>query len=136
MLQLHLFKEMVFICFGLGWSLVGARGDHSLVAVVPLVMEHGLRWLRCVGSVTVASGLCSAGSVVVARGLSHPRSLWGSSRTRDGTPEMEPLSPPLAGGFLTTEQPGKPCTETGRNGFVQEKRNHYPYSTITSMLKK
>ena len=77
-------------------------------------------WLM--GSVVVAHGLQSAGSVVVARGLSscgsqaleHRLSSCGaraqllrSMRDLPG-PGHEPVSPALAGRFLTTAPPGKP----------------------------
>ena len=59
----------------------------------------GLQQFWCVGSVVVARGLQSAGSVVVAHGLSSMWDLPGA--------ETEPVSPALAGGFLTTAPPGK-----------------------------
>ena len=55
------------------------------------------------GSVVVARGLYSAGSVVVVHGLSC--SAWDLPG-----PGLEPVSPALAGGFLTTAPPGKPRT--------------------------
>ena len=53
-------------------------------------------------SVVAAPELKSTDSVVVAHGLSCS-GLWGLPR-----PEMEPMSLALAGGFFTSEPPGKP----------------------------
>ena len=69
-------------------SLVVASGVHSvavvlgfLIVVASLVGEHRLQ--RHMGSVAVASGLYSTGSVVVA-GLVAPQHA-GTSQTRDGS---------------------------------------------------
>ena len=52
------------------------------------------------------SRLQSTGSVVVAQGLTQPlHGMWDPPGI--GT-RIEPMSPALAGGFLTTEPPGKP----------------------------
>ena len=51
-------------------------------------------------------------------------------------PGIEPAAPSPAGGFLTTDPSGKRCTETGRSESAQEKRNCYPYSMTTTVLKK
>ena len=53
-------------------------------------------------SVVATFGLQSTGSAVVAHGLVALRYM-GSSGIRDGA-----MSPALAGGFFTTEPPGKP----------------------------
>jgi len=50
------------------------------------------------GSGVAAPGLQSTGSGAVVHGLSYP----GSG--------IKPTSPALAGGFLSTEPPGKPVT--------------------------
>ena len=55
------------------------------------------------GSAVVACGLQSAGSVVVVHGLS-----CSPARGIFPDPGLERVSPALAGGFLTTEPPGKP----------------------------
>ena len=71
-----------------GLSLVAASGGYSSLRWA----GFSLRWLlllwstgcRPVGSVAVACGLYSAGSVVVEHGLVTPQHV-GSSRTRDQT---------------------------------------------------
>ena len=66
----------------------------------------GARALGAQASVVVARGLQSAGSVVVAHGLScSTAGMWDLPG-----PGFEPVSPALAGGFLTTAPPGKPRT--------------------------
>ena len=97
-----------------GLSLVVASGGYSSVWCAGL----SLRWLLLLrstrsrhagfsscsaGSVVVARGLQSAGSVVVAHGLSCSSGMWDLPG-----PGLEPVSPALAGGFLTTAPSGKP----------------------------
>ena len=77
-----------------------------------LVAESGgcpcLRWGLCsgaqalgpMGSVAVAPGLKSTGSVLVGCGLS-PSGMWDLQG-------FEPMSPALAGEFFTPESSGKP----------------------------
>ena len=62
-------------------------------------------------SVVVACGLSSCGSGALERRLSSCgtraqllRGMWDLPR-----PGLEPVSPALAGRFLTTAPPGKPC---------------------------
>ena len=55
------------------------------------------------GSVAVPHGLQSAGSVVVAHGLSCSHGMWDLPGLG-----LEPVFPALAGGFLTTAPPRKP----------------------------
>ena len=78
-----------------------------LIAVASLVVEHRLQVCRLqqlwhTGSGAVACRLQSAGSVVVVHGLSCST----ACRILPG-PGLKPLSPALAGGFLTTVPPGK-----------------------------
>ena len=54
------------------------------------------------GSVVRVPGLSSTGSVVVVQALPH--SMWDLPGSG-----IQPMSPALAGGFFTTESPGKPC---------------------------
>ena len=73
-----------------------------LIAVASLVAEHGLQshglqQLWHVGSAVVAHGLQSAASVVVVHRLSCSAACG----------KLEPVSPALAGGFLTTAPRGK-----------------------------
>ena len=91
-----------------GWGLLFVAVCGLLIAVASLVAEHGSRhadFSSCGtwASVAVAHGLQSAGSVVVAHRL-------GCSAARGIFPDigLEPASPALAGGFLTTAPPGKP----------------------------
>ena len=64
-------------------------------------LEHSfqLQELLHVGSVVAVPGLYSTGSIVVVHGLSCFKGCG-----------IEPVSPALAGRFLTTEPPGKPMT--------------------------
>ena len=103
----------IFVCIGssllhagfLQLQRVGATlrcGAGVLIVVASLVAEHGLQ----------ACGLSSCGSRSLERRLSSCgaqsqllRSMWDLPGSG-----LEPVSPALAGGFLTTEPPGKPCT--------------------------
>ena len=91
----------LFIYLWLHWVFVAARGLFSscgergllfvavrglLIAVASLVAEHGLQ------------GFSSCGWRAQL-----PRGTWDLSG-----PGLEPVSPALAGGFLTTAPPGKP----------------------------
>ena len=71
------------------------------------IFHFGARALLCgVGFSLVACGLCSlrrSGSVVATRGLSCPMACGILVRQ----PGLEPASPTLEGGFLTTGPPGK-----------------------------
>ena len=121
------FKNFIYLCIYVcmywlrrvflaarGLSLVVASGGYSSVWCAGL----SLRWLLLLrstrsrhagfsscsaGSVVVARGLQSAGSVVVAHGLSCSSGMWDLPG-----PGLEPVSPALAGGFLTTAPSGKP----------------------------
>ena len=104
-----LFKNNVFvylfIYFWLRWVFVAVR-RLSLVAVSggcsPLWCPgFSLRWLLLLWS----TGSRCAGSVVVAHRLSCSMGLWDLPG-----PGLQPFSPALAGGFLTTASPGKSPT--------------------------
>ena len=84
----------VFVCVR-GLSLVAASGGHSSSQCAGLSLSRPLL-LRSTGS-------RRAGSVVVAHGPSRS----AACGTFPG-PGLEPVSPALAGGFLTTAPPGKP----------------------------
>ena len=78
-----------------------------LTAVVSLVVEHRLqvhrlRQVWCVGSVVVVPGLKSISSLVVAHRLIC------SAACGIFPDQGSNLCPALAGGFFTTEPPGKP----------------------------
>ena len=91
-------KIFTFGCAGC--SLVAVLGFLSLQR--PGCRSHGLLELRPVGSVVVALGLPSTGSVVVARRLSC------SVGCGILLCQAEPVSPASADGFFTTELPGTP----------------------------
>ena len=96
--------------FLLHWVFVAACG------LFLVVVSGGYSSLRCAGFslkwflLLQSTGSRHAGSVVVAHGLSSCGSwalllhgMWDLPR-----PGLEPMSPALAGGFLTTAPPGKP----------------------------
>ena len=116
----YFYKFILFIYFWLHWVCVAAHG-LSLVAA-----SRGCSSLRCVGF-SLRCPRCGArtlgarASIVVARGLSSCGS-WALERRLSscGTqaqllcgmwdlpgPGFEPMSPALAGRFLTTAPPGK-----------------------------
>ena len=84
--------------FWLHWAFMAARG-LSLVAAsggCPLVVVPGL--LTAVTSLVVGHRLQGAQALVVAvHTYSLPQGKWNFPRS-----EIEPMSPALAGGFLTT----------------------------------
>ena len=87
-----------------GFSLLGGNGGYSLVAVcrlliavASLVEEGGLQGMQA--SVAVARGFNSCGSRALKQG-----SFCGDL----SRPGIKVVSPTLAGGFFTTELPGKP----------------------------
>ena len=99
------FNEFIYLFilnFWLRWVFVAARG-LSLGAV-----SGGYSSLRCTGFslqwllLLQSTGSSCAGSVVVMHGLNLLRSMWDLP-----PPGLEPVSPALAGGFLTTAPPGK-----------------------------
>ena len=92
-------------------SLDASSGGYSLLVcrllIVAAYFLHRLQdtWasvFAACDSVVATFGLQSTGSAVVAHGLAALRHM-GSSGIRDGA-----MSPALAGGFFTTEPPGKP----------------------------
>ena len=103
---------------------------------------HGLQYLQHAGSAVVACGPQSArASAVVAHGLSS-RGLRALERRLSSYgawaqllrgmwdppgPGIEPVSPALAGGFLTTAPPGKSSMESD---FLKHKSYH-----ITLLIK-
>ena len=87
------------------------------VSLVANIEVHGLLIAVALGtwaSVVAARGLRSCGaqpSVVAVHRLSGPWAYWPRGRWGLPGPGLEPWSPALAGGFLTTAPPGKPLTE-------------------------
>ena len=107
----NFFKKiyLFIIYFWLCWVFTAAR-QLSLV-----VASEGYSSLQCAASHCGGFSCCGAralgarASVVVARGLSSCgarasllRSMWNLPRAG-----LKPMSPSLAGGFLTTAPPGK-----------------------------
>ena len=111
----------IILFFWLRWVFIAARG-LSLVASSGGYSSlrctgFSLRWLlllrstgsRRAGSVVVAHGVSSCGSCAVEHRLS---SCGARAQSLHGIwdlpgPGLEPMSPALAGGFLTTAPPGK-----------------------------
>ena len=98
----------LFIYFWLRWVFVAVRG-LSLVAASGGFSCCGARALGAWASVVVARGLSSCDSQALERRLSSCgtraqllRGMWDPPR-----PGIEPASPALAGGFLTTVPPVK-----------------------------
>ena len=112
----------LFIYFWLHWVFIAARG-LSLVAASGATLRCSAWASHCGGfsccrawalgswtSVAVACGLSSCGSWALERRLS---SCGAQAQLVCGMcdlprPGLEPVSPALAGGFLTTAPPGKP----------------------------
>ena len=81
-------------------GLLFAAVCRSLIAVASCC---GAQALDAQASVVATRGLQSMGSIAVAHGL---HSMWNLP-----WPGIKPMSPALAGRFLTTGPPGKPNTE-------------------------
>ena len=105
----------LFIYVWLSWVFIAARG-HSLVAAsggysLSWCAGFSLRWLLLLWSTgSRRTGFSSCGSRVLERRLSSCGAwaqllycMWDLPR-----PGIEPVSPALAGGFLTTALPGSP----------------------------
>ena len=110
---LSLLAALGLCCCACAFSSCGEQGllfvvvRGLLIAVASLVAEHGLLGAQI--SVVVALRLSSCGS----RALEHRLSSCGAwASLLHGMwdlpgPGLEPVSPALAGGFLTTLPPGK-----------------------------
>ena len=70
-----------------------------LIAAASFVVEGGLAWTSGVA----APGTHNTGAIVVVHGLSCSAA-YGTFRDQGSNP----VSPALAGGFFTTQPPGKP----------------------------
>ena len=103
---LILFLAVLGLRCCLGFPLVAVR--ELLIAVASFVAKHRLQGMGA--SIAVAHGLSSCYSWA----LEHKLSSCGTwAQLLQGTWDlpgsgMEPVSPVLAGGFFTTEPPGKP----------------------------
>ena len=107
-LGLHCSTRAFSSCGERGLLFIAVCG--LLIAVASLVAEHRL-W-SAQASVDVARGLHSCGLWALEHRLSSCgaqayllRGMWDLPG-----PGLEPGSPALAGGFLTTVPPGKTCT--------------------------
>ena len=110
----------------MGFSLAATSRVYSPVAVLGLLMsgaslvaEHGLLLLQSTGSSCCGAqalglvGFSSCGSRALAHRLNScgVRALLLCSMWDLPHSGVEPVSPALAGGFFTTEPPGKPSIE-------------------------
>ena len=122
----------IFFYFWLHWVFIAA------CRLYPVVASRGCSSLRCAGFslwwllLLPSTGSRRAGSVVVAHGLSScglwalelrlssfgtwAQLLWGMWDPPG--PGLEPVSPALAGGLLTTAPPGKSLTKTLNGVYV------------------
>ena len=111
------FFKKLFILFWLRWVFVAARG-LSLVAVSRGYSSlqctgSSLRWLLLLRSTgSRRTGFSSRGSRALERRLSScgARALLLRGMWDLPGPGLEPVSPALADGFLTTALPGKPSS--------------------------
>ena len=120
---------ILFIYFWLHWvfaaarglSLVAARGGYSSLQCA----GFSLRWLLLWSTGSRRMGFSSCGS----RALVHRLSSCGARiQLLHGMwdlpgPGLKPMSPALAGGFLTTAPPGKPHL---RKNFCEPRFLHLP----------
>ena len=83
------------------WGLLFVAVCGLLIAVASLITEHGLQ----------ARGLSSCGLRAPERRLSScgTRAQLFCGMWDPPGPGLKPVSPELAGGFLSTVPPGKPC---------------------------
>ena len=90
------------------------HAGSSLQHMGSFVVAHGLFIVayRLLSNCGVQAPECT-GSIVVVRGLSCPTT-WGILVPQ---PEIEPMSPALEGGFLTTGPPGK--SVSGQSSFKE-----------------
>ena len=126
----HVFIFYIFGCTGslllrAGFSLVAANGGCSSLQCASFLLggfSCCRAWaLGTWASVVVVRRLSSCGSQALERRLSScgpqvylPHGMWDLPR-----PGLEPVSPALAGGFLTTAPPGKSLYST----FIYFERN-------------
>ena len=107
---IYLFLAVLGLCCCMGLSLVAASRGYSLFRCAGFSLQwsralgHRLQQLWCVGSTVAVPTLQSTDSIVVAHRLQLLCGMWDLPR-----PGIEPMSPTLAGGFFTSELPGKPC---------------------------
>ena len=114
---------MYFYLFCLHWASTAARASsvvlsrgHSLAVALSFSLQwllslqsvsssvHGLRQLQRVSSGVTVPGFQSTGSVVVEARAQLLHRVWNLPRSG-----VEPVSPELAGRFLTAGPPGQSC---------------------------
>ena len=108
-LFIYLIFACVFFVAACRFSLVVVSRGYSLLQCT----GFSLRWLLLLQSMgSRHTGLSSCGLLAVERRLSSCgtwaqllRSMWDLP-----SPGLEPMSPALAGGFLTTSPPGEPTS--------------------------
>ena len=107
---IYLFLAVLGLHCCVGFSLVVASGGcSSLQCMAFLLWWFPLLWSTGSGGLT---GFIRCGSWAPEEGLSS----WGAwawlhlSMWNLSGPRTEPMSPPLAGGFSPTVQPGKSCS--------------------------
>ena len=107
-LGLHCRTGFSLVVAGVGSYPLGAM-RRLLIAVAPLAVGHRL-YLGSRASVVTARGLSSCGSRALERRLSSygTWASWPCSRWHFSGSGIKPVSPGLAGGFITTEPPGTP----------------------------
>ena len=114
-----------FVCFLFSFNLfiliylfLAALGLCCCVQAFSSCSEQGLSFIAVHRRLIEVASLCcgaralgAQASVVMARRLSScgTRALLLRSMWDLPGPGLEPVSPALAGGFLTTAPPGKPC---------------------------
>ena len=106
-LFIHFWLHWVFVA-ACGLSLVAASRDYSSWRCA----GFSLRWLLLLRSTSSRhTGFSSCGLRALERRLSScgAQALLLHSMWDLPGPGLEPVSPALAGGFLTTAPPGKPC---------------------------
>ena len=108
--NIYLFLAVQGVCCCAVFALVVASGGYSFVAVcrllialASLVVEHGLQELQHLGAIVAAPRSWSTGSLNVVLRVQLLHGTWHLPESG-----IEPASPALAGGFVTTESPGKP----------------------------
>ena len=99
---------ILLICFWVHWVFAATRGLSPVVPSGGPLWRRGARASHCGG--LSCCGARALGTRAPERRLSSCgaraqllRSMWDPPG-----PGLEPVSPPLAGGFLTTVPPGKP----------------------------
>ena len=122
MLDLHAACGLFVVAESRVYSLV-VVSEH-LISMASLGAEHGFQQLWYMGSVVIP-GLQRTASIVVVHRAKLLCGMWDLSG-----PGIEPMLPVLAGGFFTTEPPGK-CWVLFLNEVLSDiKQKHSPQKTL------